>query len=58
MYCWIRFLSSAVNEKGGLNGRDVASSTINESRSIAFEYDAAALTLFCKYSSTWNQGKD
>lgn len=57
MYCWIRFLLAGVNENGGLSGRDVASPAIKESRSIAFEYNASALPLFSKYSSTWNTGK-
>lgn len=58
MYLWIRCLLAGVNEKGGLSGSNVASPTINESRSIALEYNAAALPLFSIYSSTWNKGKN
>ena len=58
MYLWIRFLFAGVNEKGGLRGSNAASPTMNESRSIALEYDTAALPSLSIYSSTWNKGKN
>lgn len=57
MYLWILSLLAGASEKGGLRGSDVASPTINESSSIALEYDAAALPLLSIYSSTWDKGK-
>lgn len=37
IYCKIRSLLAVVSENGGFSGRSTASSTINESRRMAFE---------------------